>query len=117
MAFPVDKSWNSLDLGVYYCSYDEKYDMYSSKLYGNGDKTVYNGYLTNNDTYMFAANSNSQNLDGWWGFFDYKDTSAKGDTLEDGTYEVPVNIFQAEMISIQQNSLSPPRQTSSTFMI
>lgn len=43
MAFPVDKSWNSLDLGVYYCSYDEKYDMYSSKLYGNGDKTVYNG--------------------------------------------------------------------------
>lgn len=94
MEFPVDKSWNKLDLGVYYSEYDPEYDFYSAKIYGNGDKTTYNGYLKDNDTYMFTANPVSMSLAGYWGFFDYKDSSQKGDTLEDGTYEVPITIYQ-----------------------
>ncbi len=91
MTFPVDKDMNKLGLSVFFAHYYEEYSFWGWQIYGNDSDSSFNGYLINNDTYMLVTNDVT--IADYIGFFDKKSASATGENLEDGTYTVPITVF------------------------
>lgn len=89
MEFPVAETMNKRGLGIFRTKYIPDYDAWDWQMFGAEDTTGYNGYIVG-DKYMFIG---KLSLEDCIGFYDSKSTDATGETLEDGTYEVPIAIF------------------------
>lgn len=91
MTFPVAEDMNKLGLSVFFAHYYEEYSFWGWQIYGNDSDSSFNGYLINNDTYMLVTNDIT--IADYIGFFDKKSASATGENLADGTYTVPITVF------------------------
>lgn len=91
MDFPIKENQNKLGLSVYLAAYEEEYDYWGWMICGADTDSYYKGYQVDNDTYRLITSDIS--IDGYVGFFDKKDSTATGENLEDGTYEVPITIL------------------------
>ncbi|WP_294409541.1 NEAT domain-containing protein [uncultured Ruminococcus sp.] len=89
MEFPVTETMNKRGLGIFRTKYIPDYDAWDWQMFGAEDTTGYNGYIVG-DKYMFIG---KLSLEDCIGFYDSKSADTTGETLEDGTYEVPIAIF------------------------
>lgn len=91
MTFPVTDEMNKLGLSTFYAHYYDEYDFWGWQIYGSDSDFSYNGYRINNDTFMLITDE--IDLGDYIGFFDKKNSSVSGENLEDGTYNVPITVF------------------------
>lgn len=91
MTFPVAEDMNKLGLSVFFAHYYDEYDFWGWQIYGSDSDSSYNGYRINNDTFMLITDE--IDLGDYIGFFDKKNSSVSGENLEDGTYNVPITVF------------------------
>lgn len=89
MEFPVTEKMNKHGLGIFRSAYVPDYEDWDWQMFGAEDTTGYNGYIVG-DKYMFIG---KLSITDYIGFYDSKSTDTNGENLEDGTYEVPIAIF------------------------